>query len=258
MTSASVLAAIAAAWAWLGAQGTWTQPAVVIFVSWLVPWVLRTYLPQQWETVTDAVTKALGHWLPDALVTKLRKAVQSVPSLCTAAAVCVLVEGGDLAGILRFELYALFAPIGHEIAKYYKGGSFPAAGSAKRPGGGASAVLLLLGLGLSVPFTTGCTASLEEARGTRMAARDLGVEQAPADRSYCRTLDTWRTILDTVAVTGAVGAGANGIPALMEEDWDPDTRRALGATAVSLGILSAGAATARARVDAAWARKCLQ
>jgi len=127
--TASAISLIQLAWVWLGAQGPTAQPGAVLLLAWLVPWVLRTVVPEQWEAVTDWTTARASRVIGPALALRFRKAVQAVPSLATGVAVAVLVSGGDVAEALRVELYAVFAPLVHETLKAYRGGRPPTTGA---------------------------------------------------------------------------------------------------------------------------------
>ena len=149
----AALAAIHTAWAWLGAfrygEIPYAQAGAVLLVSLGVPWLLRTYFAEQWQSVVVRATEGARPWLGDALTVAFYKAIQAVPSICTATALAVLTEGGDVAAIIKWQLLSLFTPLIHEAGRkvsakaseavpglpQYYGGRYPAAGAAPHPGG---------------------------------------------------------------------------------------------------------------------------
>ena len=115
-------------WAWLGEQGPMAQPGVVLALAWGIPWLLRTYLAEQWEAATNWATSKAKPLLGEKLAAAFRKAIQGVPSLAIGAALGVILHGGDVGAILSDQFYVVFAPLLHEAFKRYQGGAFPAAG----------------------------------------------------------------------------------------------------------------------------------
>lgn len=105
-----------------------------------------------------------------------------------------------------------------------------------------------------------CAGSLEQGRSTRLAARDLGVEQYPRDDARCRALDDRRATWGAVAVGGAVVTGTSGVSTLPVEEL-PDryrgtARYAAAGTALVAATVTAAALHLEAASDEAWAREC--
>jgi uncharacterized membrane protein YhaH (DUF805 family) len=116
-----------------------------------------------------------------------------------------------------------------------------------------------VGLVFTVVILAGCAGSLEQARATRIASRDLGVEGAPADRGYCQSLDAEHRRWSAWARAGAIFTGADGVLILPAQELPPDYRGPAQYTATGLLVVGAvftGYAQSRADGAAeAWARE---
>jgi hypothetical protein len=128
-----VLAACAAAWLWLSTAihpaAPWLLVAVIPFG---INWTVRTWAPEVWQTIAELgpVGRAAS------------KAWQAIPSAIIGAIIVSLGTGADLKLAAVGALWALVAPVSHEILKaaslslaaatadrpIYIGGRWPAAG----------------------------------------------------------------------------------------------------------------------------------
>jgi len=262
---AHVIDAIQTAWAWLATQGDYAQPGVVLALCFGIPWLLRSVVAEQWEAVTDWTVRKLSVAVGPDLALRLRKAVQAVPSLGIAAALGVLVEGGDVGAILKIELYALFAPLLHEALKAYTGGRPPAARTVVRVRDGGSILRSLSGLLLllALPLLGGCSGSLVGAQRDALSARygSEGVDFGYAPSARCQELSDRHATWSAIAKGGAVLAGTSGVATLPADELPERVQGPARYTAAGISVTSAAIAAAAAVVaeDAAesFTRECL-
>lgn len=107
-------------------------------------------------------------------------------------------------------------------------------------------------------LSVACAGSLEQARGTRIASRDLGVEQGERDTERCRSLDDRRTLWGAVAAGAGFIAGAQGVPLLVDDQakMDRDLRQGLIGGMIIAGAGAAVAVAVEQSTDRTWAREC--
>ena len=245
-------AAIQAAWTWLETLGPMAQPAVVLFVAWFVPLVLRTWLAPQWEAVTDWTVRSLSRVFGPALALRFRKFVQTVPSLVTGAALGVLVTGGDVLAAVKIAVWAAGSPVLHEAMKRYRGGKPPAAKIAvvvrsTLPGSG-TALLLVAGLSLGLD---GCAGSLVEAQRDAIAGR---LNRQPDQIGYvaaerCHELDDRHMWAGGIAIGGAMLSGASGVATLPVEALPEGSQGPARYTAAGVALGAAAVAAVAAYIE---------
>lgn len=102
-------------------------PCVVVAALWVAQWAVRRWAPGVWEKMADLPFR---NELTE-FDKRMRKVWQAIPSAVMGAVLFGLAGGGDIVDAAVGAVFALLAPIFHELLKKlpipYRGGTPPAA-----------------------------------------------------------------------------------------------------------------------------------